>query len=694
MERQKSIQRFLVLGIVVLIVFCGYLYRLMQMQIAQGAQYLQQAEAGTVRQQVVKAARGEIVDRYGRPLAINRSGYNIILDGAYLPGGTKANDVIERLLGLMDECSEEWNDVLPISSQPPFQFLDGYDTEVAQVKKNFKVNEYSTCDDVMHWITDRYQLGEYDEASGNYILRDDDGTVLKTYTPQQMRRIAGVRYGMDLQEFSIATTYTFAEDVDITTVAKVKERDFEMPGVAIEESAIREYVSGDLAPQIIGQVGQIYKEEYEELKNKGYRMDDIVGKEGIEKYFENYLRGTDGTRQITLDAKGNVVKVQETKPAVPGNTVVLTIDKDLQRVAQNSLEKQIKHLQATAPAGKGREANAGAVVVIENKTGDILACATYPSYDINEYRTHYAQLLADPAKPLWNRALLGEYAAGSTFKPSMAVAGLTEGVITPDSTITCTGVYQALGSYKPRCMYVNGPITVRHALQVSCNIFFYETGRRLGIERMNKYCSEFGLGQPTGIEIAESVGQLSSPAVKAKLEPGVPWYPADTVQSAIGQLYNQFTPLQLANYVATVGNRGDRMDVNIVRCVKNYNMDTTVWDNTPKVAQHVEGTPEAFEVTVEGMVMATQKGGTSYSYWGDYPIKVASKTGTPETFHLPNSTYICFGPADDPEISVAVVIEKGWHGYTGAPVAKDIFDAYFFGKSSDQAPAALGQLLQ
>ena len=695
MEKKRNLKRLIALGAVILVVFLGYLYRLMQMQIAQGAEYLAQAEAGTVREQVVKSVRGEIVDRYGRPMAGNRSSYNIVLDGAYLPEKTEANTVILRLMELLEQCGEEWIDQLPVTLEEPFAFAEGKEAEISRLKGMFDLNEYSTCQDVMYWATQRYQLGEYDETLGCYVLRDEDDpqTILASYTTQQMRRIAGVRYGMELIEFGVASTYTFAEDVDIGTVSRVEERDYEMPGVNVEERAIRDYVSGDLAPHIIGQVGKIYKEEYEELKNKGYRMDDVVGKEGVEKYFEEYLKGKDGIRRITLDSGGNVVSVEEAEPAVPGNTVVLTIDKDLQRVAQDALEKQILHLQQTAPEGEGREANAGAVVVIENKTGDLLAAATYPSYDINEYRSNYNQLLQDSANPLWNRALLGEYAAGSTFKPAVAIAGLSEGVISANETIYCGGVYTELGSYQPRCLYVNGPITVRNALQVSCNIYFYETGLRLGIERLNQYCTQLGLGQPTGIEIAENIGHLSSPEVKEQVEPGTPWFPADTVQSSIGQLYNQFTPLQLANYAATIGNRGTRMDVNIVRSVKTYTMDETVWENEPTVVQQVDATPQAFEVTIQGMEMATAPGGTSYAYWGDYPMPIASKTGTPETKAFPNSTYICFGPSEDPEITVAVVIEKGWHGYTGAPVAKAIFDAYFYGNQSSQAPQAQGQLL-
>lgn len=692
--KKRLMYRILVLGVVVLVVFMGYLYRLMQMQIAQGAEYLAQAEAGTVRQQVIKAARGEIVDRYGRPMGVNRSGYNIVLDGAYLPKQTEANQVVLRLMQLLEDCGEEWIDQLPVSQSRPFAFAEDSEQAVAQLKRTFDLNEYSTCEDVIYWMCQRYQLGEYDEALQRYVLYDKDGeSVLASYTPQQMRRIAGVRYGMELNDFGVANNYTFAEDVEMSTVSRVKERDFEMPGVMVEETAMREYVSGDLAPHIIGQVGRIYKEEYEELKNKGYRMNDMVGKEGVERYFEDYLRGEDGIRQITLDSRGNVIDTEETKPAVPGNTVVLTIDKDLQRVAQDALEKQIKHLQQTAPEGEGREANAGAVVVIENKTGDVLACATYPSYDINQYRSNYNQLLQDTANPLWNRALLGEYSAGSTFKPAVAIAGLSEGEISGAETIYCGGVYTELGSYQPRCLYVNGPIAVRNALQVSCNIYFYETGLRLGIERLNNYCAQLGLGQPTGIEIAESIGHLSSPEVKERVEPGTPWFPADTVQSSIGQLYNQFTPLQLANYAATIGNRGQRMDVNIVRSIKSYNMSETVWENQPTVVQQVDATPQAFEITIQGMEMATGPGGTSYEQWGNYPMTIASKTGTPETKAFPNSTYICFGPSDDPEISVAVVIEKGWHGYTGAPVAKAIFDAYFYDEQSSEKPLSQGQLL-
>ncbi len=678
MRERTAIVRIGLLALILSGVFFGYLYKLMQMQIVQGEEYLRRAQQGAVRTQVEHAARGEIVDRYGRPLAINRSGFDVVFDGAYMPRGQE-NEIITRLIALMEDSGEEWTDNLPITKTQPFAFIEGYDSEIARLKSFLNLQEYATCDDVMHWLTETYQLQSYD--------------------PVLLRKLAGVRYEMSQRGYSISVSYTFAKDIDITTVTRVKERTFEMQGVDVVESAIREYVSGDIAPHIIGQIGPIYREEYLTLKDKGYQMDDVIGKDGIEKYFEDQLRGVDGERQITLDSRGNVVEIRQTKAPQPGNTVVLTLDRDLQRVAQTALENQIKKLQQTAKEGEGREADAGAAVVIEVKTGDILAAATYPSYDINNYRSDYSRLSTDPLNPLWNRALNGLYAAGSTYKPSVALAGLAEGIVNPSSTVHCGGVYTFYApGYSPTCLNVHGPINVLNALRVSCNIYFYDVGRRLGIENINKYSAQLGLGQPTGIEIGEKTGQLSSPQTKEKIGSSEPWYPGDVLQSAIGQLYNEFTPLQLANYAATIGNRGKRMDINILKSIKNYSFTETVQDNEPRVAQVVDAPASAFETVVQGMVMASGPGGTSY-YWlgdynsGNYPYVIASKTGTPQTSEFPNSTYICFAPAEDPQIAIAVVIEKGWHGYTGAPVAKELFDAYFFSGSGSDIPQPMGQIL-
>ena len=669
--------RIVLLGLCLGTVLAFYLYRLLQVQIVNGEEYAQMARQSTVREQVITAARGEIVDRYGRPLAINRQGFDIIFDRAYMPS-SETNEIILRLMEMMEEAGEEWIDNLPITDTAPFDFLtgadgsyDAYATEIAAAKSFAGVQEWATADEVLYWLVDRYELGDYD--------------------PETQRKLAGVRYEMDQRGYSITVQYTFASDVDISTVTTVMEHSFELPGVDVVENPVREYVSGDLFPHIIGRIGPIYQEEYETLRDKGYQMNDQVGKMGIEAAFENYLRGTDGTRQITVDHQGLVVDIQEGVEAVPGNTVMLTLDSRLQRVAQDALAAQIQNLQETAPEGEGREADAGAVVAIEVETGDVLVCATYPSYDINEYSTNYSQLASDPLNPLYNRALRGEYAAGSIFKPAVALGGLNEGVIDPDTTVNCQGRYTRWTDYQPGCLGVHGETNVTHALQVSCNVFFYETGWNLGIDRINQYAQALGLGRATGVELTESLGHLSSPAVAEEM--GNDWQDADVVQSAIGQAYNLFTPIQMANYTATLARGGVWKEAHLVKSVQDYTFNETVWEPDTDTEMPVDASEEAFDTVKEGMIAATSLGGTSYSYWADFPIQVASKTGTPQTTAYPNSTYICYLPADDPKLAIAVVIEQGWHGYTGAPVARAIAEAYFYGSEESTATQQMGTLI-
>ena len=645
-----------------------YTLRLVKMQIVEGEAYQALANSSYVRLQEEPAARGEIVDRYGRPLAVNRVGYNITFDRAFLPQGEE-NEVILRLTEIMEGTEDEWIDRLPITLQEPFAYLEGYEGQVTRLKNRLGLGEYATAQDAMHWLTDRYGLEDY--------------------TPEEARKIAAVRYEMEQQGFNLSTPYTFAEDVQSSTMIKVEERGFELPGVGATQSAVREYVEPDLAPHLIGQIGPIYAEELEQLQDEGYSGTDLIGKSGIEQAYEEELRGTDGTRQITVSSTGDILDITTTKEPIPGNTIMLTIDRDLQRVAQEALKAQIKNLQATAAEGRGKEADSGAVVAIEVATGDVLACATYPSYSLDTYNQDYSQLASDPLRPLWNRALYGTYRPGSIFKPNVAVAALTEGVITPDTIVNCTRIYTYYDDYQPSCLYYNGPINVVGALQVSCNYFFYDVGRQLGIDKIAEYATRFGLGQPTGIELPEETGHAATPELKLELT-GEEWVPGDTLQAAIGQQENQFTPLQLANYTATLANNGTRMKVNLVRAIKSADFEETIYDRVPQVVEQIDS-PDAFETVRQGMILASLPGGTSSATFGDYPISVASKTGTPETSAvMVNSTYICYAPAEDPVIAVAVVIEKGWQGYTGAPVAKAIFDEYFFSENDYAAASAQG----
>lgn len=673
MENSKSkLLRTVILVLLVVVVFVVYVLQLMQLQIVQGKQNKALAEQGTPIEQTVAAARGEILDRYGNPLAVNTTGYNVVLDKAFMPSG-RQNEIILNLTKLLAESGEEWIDKLPITPSLPFRFKEGYDTQITQLKRYIDVQPSASVEDVLYWLVKRYKLEDF--------------------SAKDQRTIAGIRYEMERRGFSYKVRYTFAENISISTVAKIKERGYILEGVDVAESSMRQYVSGNIAPHIIGSIGPIYEEEREELKKKGYALDDIVGKSGVELRFEDTLRGKAGSRRITMNDSGDVIDVVNRVEPTPGNTVVLTIDSALQQTALSSLERQIKYLQQTALEGEGREADSGSVVVIENKTGAVLVAANYPSYDMETYRKDYASLLNDPRKPLLNRAFQGTYAAGSCYKPSVALAGLAEGLIKPESTIDCQHTYTRFEDYRPTCLGTHRAIDVRDALKVSCNIFFYELGWQLGIDRINQYSTQFGLGQPTGLELSESVGELSSPESKAKHDPVHEWTPGDVVQSAIGQLYNNFTPLQLANYAATIGNRGKRMNVHIVQSIESYTFDSTVSVTEPTVAQQVQAPPEAFETVIEGMVRASRIGTASRNF-ADYPINIASKTGTPQTWEYPNSTFIAFAPAEDPQITVAVVIEKGWHGYTGAPVAKDIFNQYFYSTDKQTAPKAYGELLR
>jgi penicillin-binding protein 2 len=411
---------------------------------------------------------------------------------------------------------------------------------------------------------------------------------------------------------------------------------------------------------------------------KGYSMNDTVGREGIERAYEDVLRGTDGERLIERDASYNVTDVTESSAAVPGDTVVLTIDKNIQRAAMEALKEEIAYLNANAPEGQGREADAGAVVAIDIKTSEVLACVTYPTYNLETYAEDFAANSSDPLNPFWNRALSGVYAPGSTFKPTVAIAGLTEGIITPETQVQCARVYTYFSDYQPTCLSAHGMMTVMDALRASCNIFFYDTGRQVGIETINRYAQALGLGVPTGVELTEATGTQCDPNT---VNPG------DVLQASIGQLDNGYTPIQLANYVATIARRGVRTNVSLVKSISSYfDYEDVIETHDVEVLSTLDDVPdEVWDTVFEGMRRATHAtNGTSYSYLGDYPITVGSKTGTPQTKEFPNSTFICFAPLEDPQIAIAVVIEKGWHGYTGAPVARAVLDAYFFPEDEEE----------
>ncbi len=669
MNKQNKL-RLAALLAVMFAVFGGYLLRLMSMQIVQGEAYQELVDEGYTTTQTISAARGEIVDRYGRALATNRVSLDITFDRASMPKGQE-NDIILRLFNILEAADEEWNDTLPLTEEAPFIFVEGRDASVAALKKQLdNLASFATAEDVVYWLKERYDL--------------------QSYSDEDFRKLAGVRYEMERQGFNISTPYTFAADVSTETMTIINERGFEFPGVDVVESSVREYPSGDIAPHIIGLIGPIYEEEYAQLDHEVYGLNDHIGKSGIEKAYEGELRGKDGVRLLTFSSAGVLLDSKVIKEPVPGNTVVLTLDSHLQKVAQDALEAQILNLRATAEEGKGKEAEGGACVVTQVGTGEILACATYPSYDLATYKTDYAALLETDYNPLFNRCVNGTYAAGSTFKPVVATAGLMEGIISRYSTIACGGYYTYYNDYQPKCLGVHGSVNVISALGVSCNVFFYDTGRQLGISRIQKYASLYGLGQVTGIELPENIGHVSGPDTAEKL--GADWQEGDVLQTAIGQSYNSFNPVQFSNYAATIANRGVRVNAHIVKSINSYNFDRVIKETAVETVSDMKMPDSVYETVRDGMLASTKQ--SSGVYWEGFDMDVASKTGTPETTSgYPNSTFICYAPAYEPELAVSVIIEKGWHGYTGAPVARAIFEDYFFGGESGATGNSAGTLL-
>ena len=667
MKKQNSFGwRILILTLVLLLVFGGFALRLMSLQIVHGEEYKEKVQQGVTYRQQVEPARGEMLDRYGRPFAVNKVTYDIIINVAYLPSSQR-NHVIEKIIALMEKEGQQWIDNLPISYTEPFTFSKDAEAE-SRIRNLKRIAGNLTADTnaqtTMEQLLEKYDLHEMEDR-------------------RLARKIAGVRYEMERTGTNSTTPYTFAKDIPMELVVKIQEYSFDMPGIEIAQSTTREYVDGHLGSSFIGITGLINAEEYESVDKSLYQYSDRIGKNGLEKAAESLLKGTRGTREILVDAKGNVLSSTVTEAATPGNTVITTIDKDLQAAALRGLEKQIAHMQNTMAEDDGGLADAGAVVAVDVKTGEILAMANYPTFDLSEYYSNYSELATDPMQPLFNRSTQGTYVPGSIFKPSVGVAGMAEGIIERDSLIECNHIYTRFTDYQPRCLGNHGRIDLNFALTVSCNVFFYDTGYLLGIDKIADYANRLGLGVPTGIEIEESLGRTSTPELFEKLrshyDPPETWSAGNVLQAAIGQLDNKFTPLQLASYTATLANNGQRMKLHLIKEVKSYDLKETVETVEPVVLNTVEADEEVWDAVREGMVSVSRDTtyGSSRYYLGAYPITVASKTGSPQSHGTTDATFICYAPAEDPQIAIAVVIENGASGQKAAPVAVEILDEYF-----------------
>ncbi|MBQ2842113.1 MAG: hypothetical protein IJE72_03665 [Clostridia bacterium] len=651
---------------VILAFFVFFAFDLVKIQIIDGEKYDAASSSVSASTAPIAAARGEIVDELGRPLVFNDQGYSIIFDAAYFPSSnehTQRNSIIHSLISLFESNSLVWTDNLPLvfNENGEIAFKEDSEKEIKEMKSKdlLRLNDYATAQNCFDALIDRYELEQY--------------------APEDARKISAVRYEMERIYFRIGNPYTFALDVPEEIIAKIKENSNYYQGVDVQVVPVRKYADGSIAPHILGRIGAIDADEYSEKKSEGYKITDFIGKSGIESAMEKYLKGIDGEATIYTDGDGNRTTEVTTEP-VHGNTVVLTINAGLQEVTNSALEKAL--LDYAGKQGNMVE-NAGAAVVINCKTGAILACASYPTYDISTYSENAEALNTAPGSPLWNRALLSTYATGSTMKPSVAIAALEEGIIDTEYTFYCSGMYTYLGQqFKCEQDHDSRFVDVVHAIDESCNTFFYEVGHLLGIEKMNEYRTLFGLGAKTGCELGEASGILDSPEYRASLNQK--WLPGFTVQSAIGQAGNLFTPIQLANYCATIANGGTRYRTHFVKCIKNYDYSGTVLETKPEIVADTGVSAETLNTVKQGML---EVGTTGYCarYFAGLPVKVAAKTGTSQEIRkldgvsvkINNGFLISFAPYENPEIAVAVVGEGMTSGAFVAPVVAEIVDYYF-----------------
>ena len=692
MEERKTVVRRIVMVIVAAaLVLAAYLMRLVYLQLINHETFLAKATRTTTYTRTITAARGEIVDCYGRSIATNTTCYNVIVDKLLLGDGD-LNATLKELIGVLQESGESWNDTLLIGAPDEhgsYSFTANPDSEsdqrkLAAVKSNLGLQQYATADNVMAALVEKYDLKQEPAA--------------------WQRILGGVRYQMEQEGFSNQNTFTLAENVSDRTVATIRERSLTLSGADIAESTARSYPDGTVLPHVLGRVGKItaerWKVENEDgtysypLRQAGYAMNDVIGTGGLEEAFESQLRGSDGEAEITLDSSGVILQSETTQEPRPGLTVMTTIDLDFQKKVQQLLEEAILNLQQNGGRGTGAEANAGAVVVVDVNTGGILALANYPNYDITG---NYNEYLADTeGMPLINRAFTGLYTPGSTFKPAVAVAGLLSGNLGGQERITCTGRYTYFSDYQPRCVLhdhgVGSRLDVINALRVSCNIFFYEVGRRCTTDVYNAYAQRLGLGVKTGVEVTESTGRLTTRQdsnYTASLD----------IQAAIGQGNTVITPVQMATYAATIANKGVRYRTHLVKALVDTNTGEVVQEIEPEVVEAIEDEIGAFDLVEEGMVRACELVG----YVNTYPYTLAIKTGTPQRSeyymvgntrkYYCNTMMIAYGPVEDAQIAIGIVFEYGSAGAKAGELVTQIFDAYFFEQSGSMTPETENTLL-
>ena len=671
-ERKVVVRRMLLLIAVACIIMGLYTFRLIFLQLVNGDSFKAKATNTTDYKFTVTAARGNIVDSTGKRIATTSTGYNVVLNKLQM-GDQDLDTMLQQIVELLRKNDEKWLDTLLISEPDAagnYTFTDSADSTsdqktLADMKETLGLQQYATANDVMEMLVEKNHL--------------------ESFSLPWQRVLAGIHYEMDRQAFSNVNNFVMAENVSQVTVATIKEHSLTLPGVEIVETSTRSYEQGDILPAVLGRVGKITAEKWKvtdengqvtyPLKEKGYNMNDVIGISGLESVYEDELRGKDGVETITRNSDGVIVDTKITTVPEPGHTVQLTINSDFQRAVDKALANNIDMINRVYNTGDMKAA-AGAAVVLDVKDGSVLAAANYPSFDQNLYATNYSEYSADPSLPLFNRALQGLYTPGSTFKPAVAVAALDSGLINRYSTVFCNGVYNYYSDYHPKCTRHghSGNIDVITAIKWSCNIFFYDVGRRLTSDVYDAYAYKLGLGQRTGVEVNEAVGRLTKKTDKN-------YTSSLDIQAAIGQGNTVVSPIQLATYAATLANNGVRYRTHFVKAILDTNTGEVLSETQPEVMDVIEGNGNTFALVRQGMTLVPS---TISGKISSYPIAIACKTGTPqrsETYasgkHYLNAMMIAYLPADDPEIAIGITVEYGGYGARTGDLVVDIANAYF-----------------
>lgn len=683
---KRRIIALLALMILLLAVYLGFLY---QLQIIDGEIYYNRSKEITETKLTVTASRGNILDRYGRILIGNKECYNLKINTDKLfSNNDDPNGTILELIDLVQQYGDVYTDDLPITSSPPFEYdpamtaiqetmLKAYFKDKAKEFKEMGLPEEPTAVQLMSYMRTRYSIDN-------------------SYSAEEMRLIAGVRYSINVRYAINTADYIFVEDASMKLISSILEK--KLTGIEVNRAYVRDYRT-EYAAHILGYVGLMTQEEYEKYSLYKYSTDAYVGKDGIEYAFESYLHGTDGEKYDTKNAAGTVLATVYTKEPVPGNHIYLTIDivlqEQVERILGNCLDALIRTREVERMEAKLRgeyneemkdEITGAAAVVINVNTGEPLAIASWPTYDVTTIIENYAQLLETPNAPLFNRALMGAYAPGSTFKPCTAIAALTEGIINTEDLVDCQGVYTryAAEGYAPECWiwqqgYTHPEENVVTAIRDSCNYFFYTISNDLGIDKMGEVAHAFGLGVPTGVELVETTGNMSNSENHSDYT-GTEWRIGDTLQAGIGQSDSIFSPLQLAEYCATVANSGTRYSASILKSIRTYDYSKKLYEREPEVLSTVETADYNWAAVQEGMeqVVNSPYNESNYLNFIDCAWHVAGKTGTAQKGEniTNDAIFICYGPYDDPEVAVAVVVERGGSGAGIVHIARQIMDAY------------------